>query len=71
MSYTCEVSDSLFSAFPRWSFVIFTVILLLGALISFITGASGIIFNWVLDFYQSIFHSNLRRIHPLEVVHRV
>ena len=70
MSYTCEVSDNPFSGFPTWSFVDFTLIPILSALISFITGASfGIIVNWVLDFYQSVFHSNLQRIHPLEVNH--
>ena len=72
MSYTCEVSNNLFSTFPTWLFLVFTLILLLGALISFITGASfGIIVNWVLDFYQIIFHSNRPRTNPQEVCHRI
>ena len=72
MSYTFEVSYNLFSVFPTWSFLFFTLTLMLGALISFITGASfGIIVNWVLDFYQRIFHSNLQRIHYLKVIDRV
>ena len=71
MSYTCEVSNNPFSAFPTWSFFVFTLILLLGALISFIAGASfGIIVNWFLNFFQSIFHSNPRRIHPQELIFR-
>ena len=60
MSYTCGVSDNLVSAFPTWSLVILTLIIILGVMISFITGASfGITVNWDLEFYQSIFHSNL------------
>ena len=46
----------------------FSLILILGALISFITGAScGIIINWVLDFSQSFLHSNRQRSHTQEV----
>ena len=72
MSYICEISINLSSTFPTWSFLNLTLILILGALISFITRASfGIIVNWVLDFYQSIFHSNLQRTYPLEVTHLV
>ena len=72
MSYNCEVSGNLFSTFPTWSFLIFSLIHILGALISFNTGASfGIIVNWVLDFSQSILYSNRQRIHLQEVFHRV
>ena len=72
MSYKCEVSNNPFSTFPTWSFLIFSLILILGALIPFITGASfGIIVNWVLDFSQSIFYSNRQRIYPQEVFYRV
>ena len=72
MSYNCEVLNNLFSASPLWSFLFFTLILVLGALISFTTGASfGIIVNWVLNFHQSIFHSNLQRIYPFEETHRI
>ena len=68
MSYNCEVSNSFFSAFSTWSFFIFTLIFLLGALISFLTGASFVIIvNWVLDFSQSLFHSNRQRIPNQEV----
>ena len=72
MSYICGKSDNPFSAFPTWSYVIFSLILILGALISFVTGASfGIIVNWVIDFYQRIFQLNLRRIYPIEVIQGV
>ena len=72
MSYNCVESGNLFSTFPTWSFLIFRLILILGALISFITGASfGIIVNWVLDFSQSILYSNRQRIYLQEVFHRV
>ena len=72
MSYICEVSGNLFSTFPIWSFLIFSLIVILGALISFVTGASfGIIVNWVLDFSQSILYSNRQRIFLQEVFHRV
>ena len=58
MSYTCEVSDNLLIL--KKNVVIrffFSVIVILGAIISFITGAFfGIIVNWVSDFFQSIFH---------------
>ena len=72
MSYNCEVSNNPFSTFPTWSFLIFSLILILGALIPFITGASfGIIVNWVLDFSQSNFYSNRQRIYPQEVFYRI
>ena len=72
MSYTCEVSDNVLSVLPTRLFLIFILSFILGASISFITSASfGIIVNWVLDNYQSISHSNLQRIHPLEVIDRV
>ena len=46
----------------------FCLILILGALISFITGAScGIIINWVLDFSQSLLHSNRQGTNAREV----
>ena len=46
----------------------FSLILILGALLSFITGAScGIIINWVLDFSQSLLHSNRQRTNTQEV----
>ena len=68
MSYNCEVSDKFFSAFPTCSFLIFTSIFLLGAVISFFTGASFVIIvNWVLDFSQSLFHPNRQRIHIQKV----
>ena len=71
MSYSCEVSGNLFSVLPKWSRVIFTLNPILVALISNITGASfGTKVDWALDFYQSIFHSNLRRIHIPELIHR-
>ena len=72
MSYTCEVSNILLSAFATWSFLFFTCILVLGALISFNTDASlGIIVNWVIDFYQNIFHPNLQKSFPVDVIHLV
>ena len=72
MSYICEVSNNLFSVFPTWSFLIFTLTFILAALILIITGTSfGITVNWVSDFYQSTFHSNLQIFYPLEVTHRV
>ena len=72
MSYNCEVSNNPFSTFPTWSYLIFSLILILGALISFINGASfGIIVNWVLDFSLSIFQSNPQRIYLEEVFHRI
>ena len=72
MSYNCEVSDNLFSVFPTWCFLIFSLSLILGALISFITGASfGILANWVLDSIQSLLQSNRQRIRRQEVVRLV
>ena len=72
MSYNCEVSNNFFSAFPTWSFLIFTSFFILGALISYITGASfGIIVNWVLDFSQSLLHSHRQRIYLHEVFIRI
>ena len=51
MNYISEKSDDLFSALPIMSIVIFTLILILRALVSFITGASfGKLVTWVLDF---------------------
>ena len=68
MSYNCEVSGNPFSDFPTWLFLSFTLIPKLGTLISFITGASfGIIVNWVLDFSQSLLHSNRQRNRTQEV----
>ena len=68
MSYNCEVPKNPSSTCPTWSFLMFSLILILGALISFITGAScGIIFNWVLDFSQSLLHSNRQRTDAREV----
>ena len=68
MGYNCEVSKNLFSTCPTWSFLMFSLLLILGALISFITGAScGIIINWVLDFSQSLLHSNRQRTNTPEV----
>ena len=68
MSYNCEASNKFFSAFSTWSFLILTLIFLLGALISFLTGASFVIIvNWVLDFSQSLLHSNRQRINAQEV----
>ena len=62
------MSKNLFSTCPIWSFLMFSLILILGALISFITGAScGIIINWVLDFSQSLLHSNRQRTNAREV----
>ena len=72
MSYNCGVLNNFPFAFLTWSLVIFTLILILRAINSFITGASfGIIVNWVLDFSQSILPSNRQRIYPQEVSHRV
>ena len=68
MSYNCEVSKNLFSTCPTWSFSMFSLILIMGALISFITGAScGKIIDWVLDFSQSLLHSNRQRTNTQEV----
>ena len=68
MSYNCEVSKNLFSTCPTLSFLMFSLILILGALISSSTGAScGIIINWVLDFSQSLLHSNRQRTNTPEV----
>ena len=72
MSYNCELSKNLFSTFPTWSILIFGLVSILGALISFITGTSfGIIINWVLDFRQSVFISKQRRIYIQELFHQV
>ena len=72
MGYNCEVSNNPFSTLPTWSFLIFRLIFILGALISFITGASfDILVNWVLDFSLSLFQSNRQRIYPQEVFHRI
>ena len=72
MSYNCGVLDNSNCTFSTWSIVIFSLTFILGAINSLITGASfGIIVNWVLDFSQSIFHSNRRKIYPQEVFHRV
>ena len=68
MSYNCKVSKIFFSAFPTWSFLSFTLIFLLGALISFFSGASFVMkVNWVLDFSQSLFHSIRQRNYTQEV----
>ena len=68
MSYNCEVSKNLFSTCPTWSFLMFSLVRILGALISFLTAAScGIIINWVLDFSQSFLHSNRQRTNTPEV----
>ena len=49
-----------------------TLILILGALISFDTGASlCIIVNWVLDFSQGLLHSNRQKFYTQEVFHLV
>ena len=62
------MSKNLFSTCPTWSFLMFSLILILGALISLITGAScGIIINWVLDFSQRLLHSNRQRTNAREV----
>ena len=72
MSYKCEVSNNPFSTSPTWSFLIFSLILILGALISFITGASfGIKVDCVLVFSHRVFHFNRQRIYPQKVFHRV
>ena len=68
MSYNCEVSNNFFSAYPTWSFLLFTLISLLGALLTFLTGASFVLIeNWVLDFSRSFFHSYRQRIYTQEV----
>ena len=68
MSYNCEAPNNFFSTFSTWSFLILTLIFLLGALISFLTGASFVIIvNWVLDFSQSLLNSNRQRINTQEV----
>ena len=68
MSYNCEVFNNFFSTFSTWSFLFFSLIFLLGASISFLTGASFVvIINWVLDFSQSFLHSNRQRANTQEV----
>ena len=71
-SYKCGVLDNFPCTSSTWSFLIFNLILILGALISFITGASiGITINWVLDFSHSLLHSNRQKIYTQDLFHLV
>ena len=68
MSYNCGVLDTPPCTFTTWSVAIFASVFILGAINSFFTGASfGMIVNWVLDFSQSLLHSNRQRINTQEV----